>query len=79
MAVRQAAVAATEHRPDAPDRPRRVYFIEESAGVFVPAVGSPGEADAYVMEESAGVFVLTDTESEEDRIPYLIDTSTVIL
>jgi hypothetical protein len=79
MAVRQGSIAAGEHETDAETTPRRVYWIEESAGVYVPAVGSSGEADAWLMEESAGVFVLTDTEAEEDRVAMLVGTSTILI
>lgn len=78
MAIRQASVAAGEHAVGA-TRPGRVYFIEESPGVYVPAVGSIGEADAYLEEESAGVFVLTDDADDEDRVPFLAGPSTVLI
>lgn len=67
------------------DRPNGVgaqaaYFIEESPGVYVPAVGKKSiEADAWLMEESAGVFVLADSSADEDRAPYLVDSTTVLI
>ena len=79
MPLRSGILNQTEQDRVAGTGPQRVYFIEESAGVYVPATGSIGEADAYLMEESADVFVLTDTASEEDRVAYAVSSTTVII
>lgn len=79
MPLRNAGVAQVEQEIAGRALPRRVYFIEESTGVYVPAVGTIGEADAYLMEETTGVFVLADDADDEDRVAYLTDTSTVIV
>lgn len=79
MAVRAGTVAAGEHETDAETTPRRVYFIIESGSIYVPAVGTIAEADAYLMEDGVNVFVLTDTLSEEDRVAMLAGTATVLI
>jgi hypothetical protein len=79
MSQRSGVTGFVQQDRPAGDGPRRVYFIEESAGVYVPAVGSIGEADAYLMEESTDVFVLADASTDEDRVAMLVNTSTVLV